>query len=190
MFPHAFVMFQVLGPTCISNDSVAMTHGVLNLEIMHSLSVWRMSMLVEGKPSWVLMVFGFFSFMCLILMEVDRILKTKGRQLCMNARQFTENICILSICRFPFISVFRCDISVFSIVRSYYRRTRRESGAYVAQMRRAKICACDVRHANVARTCRARNAQQGMLLLDPSVYSGRNIRMLHVTCCSTILYYH
>jgi hypothetical protein len=28
-----------------------------------------------------------------------------------------------------------------------------------------------VHHVNVARTCRARSAQQGMLLLDPSVYA-------------------
>jgi hypothetical protein len=40
-------------------------------------------------------------------------------------------------------------------------RIRRESGAYVTQMLRAK-------YANVARTCRARSAQQGMLLLDSS----------------------
>jgi hypothetical protein len=50
----------------------------------------------------------------------------------------------------------------------------RASGAYFTQMSRAKF-AYDVRHvarvhnANVARTCRARSAQQGMLLLDPSI---------------------
>jgi hypothetical protein len=59
----------------------------------------------------------------------------------------------------------RCDARIW-----------RESGAYVTQILRAKV-ADDVRHvarvhhANVARTCRARTAQQGMLLLDPSVTS-------------------
>jgi hypothetical protein len=49
---------------------------------------------------------------------------------------------------------------------------RRESGAYVTQMLRANF-AYDVRHvsrvhhANAARTCSARSAQQWMLLVDP-----------------------
>jgi hypothetical protein len=51
-------------------------------------------------------------------------------------------------------------------------RILRESGANVTQMLRAKFAydvrhAARVHHANVARTCCARNAQQGMLLLNP-----------------------
>jgi hypothetical protein len=55
----------------------------------------------------------------------------------------------------------------------YDARIRRESGVYVTQMLHAKF-EYDVRHAghvhaNVARTSRARSAQHGMLLWDPSV---------------------
>jgi hypothetical protein len=56
-------------------------------------------------------------------------------------------------------------------IRECYARIRRESGAYVTQL----MFAYDVRHVarvhhtNVARTCRARSAQQVMLLVDPSV---------------------
>jgi hypothetical protein len=50
---------------------------------------------------------------------------------------------------------------------------RRESGAYVTQMLGANLrTVCVMQpayHANVARTCHARSAQQWMLLLNPSV---------------------
>jgi hypothetical protein len=63
-------------------------------------------------------------------------------------------------------------------IRGCDARIRRESGAYVMSRKilRAQF-AYDVRHvarvhhANVARTCRVSSAQQGMLLLDPSVMS-------------------
>jgi hypothetical protein len=60
--------------------------------------------------------------------------------------------------------------------RAHPARIRRKSGAYVTQMLRAnlrKMCLlARVHHANVARTCHARRAQQGLLHLhlDPSVY--------------------
>jgi hypothetical protein len=59
-------------------------------------------------------------------------------------------------------------------IRGCDARIRRESAAYVTQMLRAKFVydvrhVAGVHHANVARTFRARSAQQGMLLFDPCV---------------------
>jgi hypothetical protein len=72
----------------------------------------------------------------------------------------------VDICRIPGGFCHRQTLVRYRRGFADVTHTRRESGAYVTQMLRAKL-AYDVRHvaayhANVARTCRARSAQQGM----------------------------